>query len=57
MEKTKVDKVIRCRKDLHASFLRNKYIFPTSHKDGFVTVKFMLGVLEGVYWLPKTTDL
>ena len=57
MEKSSVDKVIRCRKDLHASFIRNQFIFPTSHKDSFVTVKFMLGVLEGIYWLPKLSDL
>ena len=49
MEKKEIDKLIRNRKDLHASFVRNQYIVPASYKDSFVTVKFLMGVLEGIY--------
>ena len=45
--------MITDKKSLFEAFLRNNYYMP-KYSESFITIKFLLGIREGRYFMPKT---
>ena len=49
-------RTVQCKEDLHAALELNQYVAP-KRKMPMMTSKFMTGVIEGKYWLPKSREI
>ena len=49
-------RAVQCKEDLHAALELNQYVAP-KRKMPMMTAKFMTGVIEHKYWLPKSTEI
>lgn len=52
---TKIEQVVRTKKDLYEAAIRNGYYLPPM-RDSFVTADFLDDVRIGACWLPKTAE-
>ena len=49
-------RAIQCKDDLYAALLLNQYVAPV-RKTPMMTAKFMSGVVEHKYWLPRSHQI
>lgn len=56
ISKEEASTVITNKHTLYGAFQRNKYYMP-KYNEACITIKFLLGVREGRYFLPKTDNI